>query len=56
MNEPLKPTGLIDFPKLEPGHVWLMAVMASLSRAPLTPDTLADADEVVAKYQQKFGF
>jgi hypothetical protein len=56
MAEPLKPTALIDFPRLEPGHVWLMAVMVGLSRGPLNPDVLADADEVVAKYKQTFGF
>ena len=51
-----RPTALIDFPRLEEGHVWLMAVMVGLSRGPLNPDVLEDADEVVAKYKQKFGF
>lgn len=56
MAEPLKPTGLIDFPKLEPGHVWLMAVMASLSNRPLDRQVLADAEAVVTEYKKKFGF
>lgn len=56
MDEKLKPTGLIDFPKLEPSHVWLMAVLASLSRGMLTADSFADADRLVVEYKKKFGF
>jgi len=56
MAEPLKPTALIDFPRLEEGHVWLMAVMASLIRAPLDQETLVDAAAVVREYKSKFGF
>lgn len=56
MAEPLKPTALIDFPRLEPGHVWLMAVLAGIARGLLTPDVFADADQVVAEYKKKFGF